>query len=71
VSSSPLPTANSGRNKRKNEMDADEKILEINIEANEKHYNLTLVLISLVGWLVCLVLVLLIILGLLWLIGGI
>jgi len=52
-------------------MDADEKILEINIEANEKHYNLTLVLISLVGWLVCLVLVLLIILGLLWLIGGI
>jgi hypothetical protein len=50
-------------------MDADEKILEINIEANEKRYNLTLVLVTIVPWLVCLVCVLLAVYGLLWLIG--
>ena len=36
-------------------MDADEKILEIIIEENERHYDLTLVLITIVPWLVCLV----------------
>jgi len=38
-------------------------------DTNEKHYNLTLVLISLVGWLVCLVCVALAVCGILWLIG--
>ncbi len=51
-------------------MDADEKILEINIEANEKHYNLTLVLVSIVPWLVCLVLVAIILFGLYRLVTG-
>ncbi len=50
-------------------MDADEKILEIILKADEKHYNLTLVLVSIVPWLVCLVCGALLILGLLWLIG--
>ncbi len=51
-------------------MDADEKILEIILEADEKHYNLTLVLMSIVPWLVCLVCCVLTICGLLWLVGG-
>ena len=51
-------------------MDADEKILEIILEADEKHYNLTLILVSIVPWLVCLVCVILAVCGLLWLIGG-
>jgi hypothetical protein len=50
-------------------MDADEKILEIILEENEKRYNLTLVLITIVPWLVCLVCVILAVYGLLWLIG--
>jgi hypothetical protein len=50
-------------------MDADEKILEIILEEREKHYNLTLVLVTIVLWLVCLVCVLLAACGLLWLIG--
>lgn len=49
----------------------DEKTIEIIIEQNEKRYNLTLVLVTIVPWLVCLVLVILAIYGLLWLIGGI
>ena len=52
-------------------MDADEKILEIILEADEKHYNLTLVLMTIVPWLACLVCGALLILGLLWIIGGI
>lgn len=52
-------------------MDADEKTIEIILEANEKHYNLTLVLITIVPWLFCLVWVILAVYGLLWLIGGI
>lgn len=51
-------------------MDADEKILEIILEADEKHYNLTLILVSIVPWLVCLVLVFLICCGLYWLVSG-
>jgi hypothetical protein len=47
----------------------DEKTIEIILEANEKHYNLTLVLVTIVPWLVCLVCGALLILGLLWLIG--
>ena len=50
-------------------MDADEKILEIILEADEKHYNLTLILVSIVPWLVCLVCGALAVCGLLWLIG--
>ncbi len=49
----------------------DEKTNEIILKANEKRYNLTLVLVTIVPWLVCLVLVILAIYGLLWLIGGI
>ncbi len=49
----------------------DEKTNEIILEANEKHYNLTLVLVTIVPWLVCLVCVILAVYGLLWLIGGI
>lgn len=52
-------------------MDADEKILEIIIEEDEKHYNLTLVLITIIPWLVCLVCGVLAVCGLLWLIGAI
>ena len=52
-------------------MDVDEKILEIILEADEKHYNLTLVLVTIVPWLVCLVCGALAVYGLLWLIGGI
>ena len=51
-------------------MDADEKILEIIIEENEKHYDLTLMLITIVPWLVCLVLVAIILFGLYWLVSG-
>lgn len=51
-------------------MDADEKILEIIIEENEKHYNLTLVLVTIVLWLVCLVCVCLALVGLYWLVSG-
>lgn len=51
-------------------MDADEKILEIILEADEKHYNLTLVLMTIVPWLVCLVCVCLALAGLYWLFGG-
>lgn len=43
-------------------MDADEKIRSI-LEEREKHYNLTLVLMSIVPWLVCLVCVAVILLG--------
>ncbi len=49
----------------------DEKTNEIILEANEKHYNLTLVLITIVPWLVCLVCCAFAVYGLLWLIGGI
>ena len=52
-------------------MDADEKILEIILEEREKHYNLTLVLMSIVPWLVCLVCGAVTICGLFWLFGGI
>lgn len=48
----------------------DEKTIEIILEVNEKQYNLTLVLVSIVPWLACLVCVCLIICGLLWLFGG-
>ena len=51
-------------------MDADEKILEIILEEREKHYNLTLVLMSIVPWLVCLVCVIVILLGVYWLVSG-
>ena len=47
----------------------DEKLIEIIIEENEKRYNLTLVLVTIVPWLVCLVCVILAACGLLWLIG--
>jgi hypothetical protein len=47
----------------------DEKTIEIILEEGEKRYNLTLVLIAGVFWLVCLVCVLLMACGLLWLIG--
>lgn len=50
-------------------MDADEKTIEIILEANEKHYNLTLILVTIVPWLVCLVCGALAVYGLLWLIG--
>ena len=52
-------------------MDADEKTIEIILEADEKQYNLTLVLVTIVPWLFCLVCVILAVYGLLWLIGGI
>jgi hypothetical protein len=49
----------------------DEKTIEIILEENEKRYNLTLVLITIVPWLVCLVCGVLAVCGLLWLIGAI
>jgi hypothetical protein len=49
----------------------DEKTIEIIPEANEKRYNLTLVLVTIVPWLVCLVCVILAVYGLLWLIGAV
>ncbi len=47
----------------------DEKTNEIILKANEKRYNLTLVLVTIVPWLVCLVCGALAVYGLLWLIG--
>ncbi len=49
----------------------DEKTIEIILEENEKRYNLTLVLITIVPWLFCLVCGAFAVYGLLWLIGGI
>lgn len=51
------------------QMADDERTIEIVLEQNEKRYNLTLVLVTIVPWLVCLVCVILAVYGLLWLIG--